>query len=404
MQYGHLSHAEKKLYNRTIVGTHRRRVELHILTLDGAVVRSLTPRITTGTITTDTAQTPMQVVTLSFLDPARSLVFEPDSSGDAPMHRKFMVAVNDMRFIPTLGWIDCHVFTGPIWDFERVGALVSLTAHSIDRLALGSIRRGKMWRRKTRKTTIIRELLQQAGATRLRIPDLRYTTPVHTHVGVVKPTKKGEKPHKVRRHTGFEVSSKNTYWDKASGLADSMNRLLFPTPDGAFELRSHPERSIYHFNRALLGDVDLRRPGDDGPNTFLVVGAKPKGSKRRVSSGLVGFPAAHPLSADSLAWNGSRYEVLEKTHNPHAKTKVECRKIAIRKRDRAARMVAEVSFDALPIPWLRPWDLVTAQAGWGVPSVHINQLTYPLTPDTSPMTVGAKRMSRPQRVSSSGVS
>jgi hypothetical protein len=260
-----------------------------------------------------------------------------------------------------------------------------------------------MWRRKTKKTDIITGLLTQAGATRLRIPDLRFTTPVHVHVGVVHPKKKGEKPHKVRRRTGFEVNRLDTYWDKASGLADSMNRLLFPTADGTYEMRSYPERPIFHFDEALLGEPDLERPTDDGPNTFEVVGAKPKGSKRRVSSGLVGFPNGHPLSAASLAWHGKPYQILDKTQNPHAKTKAECRAIARRKRDRAARMLVEISFDALPIPWLRPWDLVTAESSQGRLRVSVRQLSYPLSMDDSPMTVGAVKRTTAMRYQSQGV-
>lgn len=403
MQYDTLSHAEKQLYNQTIVGTHRRRVELHILTLDGRVVGSLSPKITTGQITLDVTATPMQVATLTFVDRSRSLVFEPDAAGQAPLHRKYQLRINDSRMIPGLGWVDCHVFTGPLWDFERRGSEVDLIAHSVDRLAMGTVRKAKVWLRKTKKTDVIRGLLTEAGATRLRIPDLRDTTAVHVHVGHTHPKKKGEKPHKTRRKSGFEVDHTDTYWDKATGLAESLNRLLFPTSSGTFELRPHPQRPVYHFNRALLGDVDMTRPGDDGPNTFIVTGAKPKGSKHRVTSGPVGFPAGHPLSATSLAWHGKPYVIEERIQNPHFKTKKACRAVAVRKRDRAARVVAEVSFDALPIPWLRPWDLVTAAANWGVPAVHIQQLTYPLTPDSSPMTVGAVRRAVPRRIHSRGV-
>lgn len=400
MKYANLTKAQKQTYNRTIRGPHLRLVELRILTLDFKIVRTLTPLLTTGQVTWDVEQTPMMVATVSFVDRTRSLVFEPDSAGDAPIHRKFMLQVADSRYIPGIGWVDCDVFTGPIWDFDRTGANVSLTAHSVDRLASGSIRRAKMWRRKTKKTDIITGLLREAGATRLRIPDLRYTTPVHVHVRQTSPARHDRKPHTVRRTTGFHTTTQNTYWDKASGLADSMNRLLYPTADGTFELRAHPERPVYHFDRELLADPDLSRPGEEGPNTFLVVGAKPKGSKRRVSSGLVGFPNSHPLSAASLAWNGKPYLVLDKISNPHAKTKAECRKIAVRHRDRAARMLVQVSFDALPIPWLRPWDLVTAETGQGRLGVHIRQLTYPLTMDLSPMTVGAKKMVNPNRQAS----
>jgi hypothetical protein len=394
VRYANLTKAQKRLYNAAITGTHRRRIELHILTLDGALVRSLSPKMLDGAVTTDITQTPMQVLSVRFLDRTRSLVFEPDSAGDAPVHRKYQVRVDDQRYVPTLGWVGCLVFTGPIWDFDRQGGEVSLTAHSVDRLASGTVRKARMWTRKTKKTDVMRGLLSAAGATRLRIPDLRFTTPVHVHVGVVR--RHGER-RKVRRVTGFSTNRQDTYWEKASGLADSMNRLLFPTADGTFELRSHPERPVFHFDAALVGEPQLHRPGEEGPNTFQVVGAKPKGSKRQVSSGLVGFPASHPLSAESLAWHDEPYQVLDLIRNPHCKTKAECRALAVRKRDRAARMLVEVSFDALPIPWLRPWDLVTAESGQGRLRVWVRQLTYPLSPDATPMTVGSVKRPVPRR-------
>ena len=397
MEYQHLSKSQKDLYNDTIVNTHRRVVELRVTTLDGVHRATLTPHVMSGQITLDAAATPMWVLTMTFVDRGRTVVFEPDSPGEGPIHRQFMVQVNDSRYVPTLGWVDCYVFTGPIWDFERKGPEVTITAHSIDRLASGTIRRSQQWQRKVKKTTIIRELLTAAGCTDMRVPDLAATTPVHVHVGVVHPHPKHhpKQVRHVRHKIGYELTREDTYWAKASALAHSMNRLLFPTGDGMVVLRPHPERAVYRFDHALLADVDLKRPGEEGPNTWLVIGAKPKGAKKRVSSGLVGFPNSHPLSAASLAWHGKPDQILETTQNPHAKTKAECKAIAIRKRDRAARTLAEISFDALPIPWLRPWDLVTAQATWGVPSVYIRQLTYPLSPDTSPMTVGAIKRATP---------
>lgn len=401
MHYDDLTKAQKQVYNDALTtpgSVHRREIEMHVLDLDGNFIQTLdTEVLDTGSyLTLDVTQTPMVAATLAFVERTRSMVFEPQTAGAAPIHRQFMIRVNDSREIPGLGWVDCYVFTGPIWDFDRVGPLVNLTCHSMDRLALGTIRRAKMWRRKTRKTTIMRELLQEAGAVKMIIPDLPATTPVHVHVGVVQPKKKGGKSHKVRRRVGFEIKTQDTYWDKASGLADSENRLLYPSASGVFIMRSHPERASFHFKEALLADVDLMRPGDDGPNTWLVTGGKPKGSKHRVSSGLVGFPKSFSLSAWSLQWNGVPNQILDTTQNPHCKTKAKCRAIAIRKRNQAMRMITNVSFDAVPIPWLvQPWALVTAEANWGVPAVYIEQLTYPLSNDTSPMTVGSVKQAVP---------
>lgn len=407
MEYDNLTKAEKVIYNRTITTTsHRRRVELTVTTLDDVFVRMLTPRITEGSVTIDVKSKPSRVATLKFLDPSRTLVFEPKASGDSPMHRSYKCRIVDSRQIPDLDnqWIDQVLINGPIWDFDRVGALVSLTIHGTERLAMGTIRKAHVYLRKTRMTKIITRLLRAAGSRDMRIPDLPKTTSVHVHVGV---HHVDVNHHEVTRHTrhvrGFTLHRADTYWDRALVLAEALNRHLFPDADGVFELRTHPERSICHIRAALLADVELDRPGDDGPNTWVILGAKPKGSKRRVSSGLIGFPHKHPLSASELAWHDEPYQVLEQTSNPHIKTIKGARAVGRRKRDRGARLLVDVTIESLPIPWLagRELDMVTAQDGWGVVRVVIQQLTYPIGRDDTPMTIGSVRR-RPPRYRHAG--
>lgn len=405
MDYFALTHAEKRVYNQTITSrrrAHWRRIEVHLLTLDGQFVRALTPKFYNGQVTIDTDQTPSRTLQLQLIDQSRALVFDPSSAGEMPLHRKYQLRVIDARLIPGLDnrWIDVTVFTGPIRSFNRQGPLVSLTADGTERLAMGTVRKAHAWLRKTRITTVITGLLTLAGARAIEIPDLPETTAVHVHVGTKKVKKHGhEVTHKKRRVRGFNVHRSDTYWDKCVTLSQGVNRHLYADSYGVFKLRPHAERPVFHFNGdILMGDVELNRPPNEGPNTWVVTGAKPKGSKKQVSSGLVGFPNAFPLSAYGLAWHGEPAQILDETSNPHLTTIKACRRVALRKRDRAMAVTAEATFDAVPIPWLavNEREMVTAQASWGVPSVIINQLTYPLTMDESPMTVGAAKRAEPR--------
>lgn len=419
VDYYQLSHHDRRVYRSTVMGSrraHRRRIEVHLLTLDGGFVASMTPKLYNGSVTVDVESSPSRTLQLQIIDQARSLVFEPTSGGEMPSHRKYQLKIVDARLIARLDneWVDVTVFTGPIRDFARQGAVVSLTADGAERLAMGTVRKARAWLRRTKMTDVIIGLLQAAGAQAIVIPDLPKTTSVHVHVGTTHHERKGKdgKMHHATQHfrhvKGFVVHKSNTYWEKASVLGSALNRHLYADSYGVFRLRPHPERPVFHFTEdMLLGDVELSRPASDAPNTWVVQGGKPKGHKRKVSSGLVGLPHAHPLSAYSLAWHGEPAQVLEQTSNPHLKTKKACRAVAIRKRDRAAKVLAEASFDAVPFPPLavHELDMVSAQAGWGIANVVIGQLTYPITMDESPMTVGAVKRAHPRRrVSSHGTS
>lgn len=412
MKYANLTPDERDVYDRAVLRSHRRRIEVRIFTLDDEFVQSLTPRFLSGEVTIDTESSPSRVATFDIIEPTRSLVFEPDEPGEASMHRKFKIQLVDSRQIMELDgeWVEEVVQYGPIWDFGRDGPVVHLEVDGTDRLTMGTVRKGHAWLRRTKMTDIIVKLLRAAGSRDNRIPDLAQRTKVHVHVGVTRKDGgddddgdgkgKGKGKRKVRKVRGFTTHRTDTYLGKATHLATALDRHLYPDAGGTFRLDKPRQRPTHHLTRwALLGDPQVARSTREGPNAWVVLGGKPKGSKRRVTSGLVQLPPGHPLDEDKLAWHDEPFRVLAEDTNPHIRSKKRARAIAVRRRDRAMRVLVDVSIDCLPIPHLirRERDMVSADAPWGIAHLTMRQVTYPLGPDAAAMTIGAVRRSVPRR-------
>lgn len=399
--YHELNHAEKRTYNRAIMRTHERKIHLHLETLDGDPVATLTPRVLEGSVGVDvTSDVSHRILTMTILDPFRVLNFEPSNPRGSNLHRKFRVRVTDSRRIIGLGeWVDCDVHTGPLYDFDRTGPEVHFTAHGVDRLCRGTIRKPRAWRPKTKKTKIMRELLGEAGMVVMRIPDRPAVTSRRITVGFA--FRHHQKHIKGKHGTkGHDVTVTNRiprtdhYVEKAEQLADSMNSHLYFDGYGIPTLRPFPERPVLRFTHGLLADPKLGRPGSDGPNTWLILGSKPKGSHKRVKA-KVALPPGNDLSPQSLAVNQKPYVVQERIENPHLKRTRECKAVGVRHRDRAARVVAELEVDLMPVPWLNEWDMILVQTNLGDVTVLMKQWTYPLGEDQTPMHVGSTVKPRP---------
>lgn len=403
MKYDNLTHADKLVADAAVLRSHRRRREVRIYTLDDEFVQSVTGRFLGGEVTGDDSQSPSRVATVDLVNPSTSLVFEPDDAGGESFHRKYKVEIVELVQVMELDgeWVEQTVIYGPVWDYSRQGGLVHLEVDGSDRLLMGSVRKGHAWLRKTRMTDVIVGLVRAAGGRDYRIPDLKKTTPVHVHIGVVRHKGKDGELHK-RKHRkvrGFTTHHTDTYLSKIEHLAKALDRHFYPDAEGTFRLRTTPKRPRWRFTgRSLLAEPTLDRPTREGPNTWIVLGAKPKGSRRRVSSGKVGFGPHHPAGAVELAWHGEPYQVIDERTNQHVKTKAGARKIARRLRDDHRSLLVDVTIDAVPIPWVVAHERfrVSAGARWGLPVTTVHQWTYPLGEDASPMTLGAVRRAVPR--------
>ncbi len=393
MQYDNLTRAQKRVYHEAVSTSHHCRIELVILTLNDRPVRSLTNRFIDGQVDTDTERTPAAVLQCEILDDDFVLDWE---SGK---HRQFKAQVVDARFVPELDeWVEQVVFTGPLWDFTRSGAQVSLVAQGTERLAMGSVRRVFERPRKAKATIVIRDLLQAAGAVRrlLVIPNLDATLPERVTIGIPrdgkdKDKKKDDKPR--RKH--YRATNENTYYGEASRIAAALDRLLYADSHGRFVLRSHPARATVKLTDSqLLAPVTVTRSVEgDTVNTWEIRGANPKGPKKQVAV-TVAFPKRNELSAQSLAWHSKPHELVETVENEHLKTDKQARVFGRRLRDRALGSLVSYEVESMPVfPWLQPHMMISVPTEGGRALVRATRWTHPLGRGGS-ATLGANRRKR----------
>lgn len=352
---------EYAAYVDALARTHRRRIVLEVTDLNGRPLVELEPLILGGTIHGDSNGDITRICEVEFLDPSRSLIFEADTPAGVPIHRSRMLRVHDMRFVPALGrWVDCVAFTGPIHEYSREGAVVAVVAHGKEVQAQGARWSPRQWREKTRKWKIIHALLWDTGERFLRIPKLKATTPKR-----------------------FSVMRLDKPWFKAKRLAKSMGRQLFYDGRGVATLRRVPERPVFHFGPGMIeAPIRLSRPKDGVKNVFLVVGGRPRGSKRRVSAKAF-LGADDRNSVRSLEREGEGLYLVERVKNGQFKTFKDARAEALRLRDEAWRASFEVTVEAvLPVPHLDERDLVRVSDGRASFTMRLITWDLPLTGDS----------------------
>lgn len=393
MQYANLSSTERVLYAEAVAQTHSRRVELRILDRDGKEEFSLSSGLLSGQVDVDLSRSPAMVLTCD--------VFDGDDQMDWRYgeHLQHQARIVDSRFVPTIGdgeWVDVVVFTGPLHgDFSRVDRVVSLTAQSAERLAMGSVRQAYEAPRKTKATKVIRDMLKAAGTPnrRLIVPDLKPVLPERVTVGVVvrKDNPKTRERNERRTVQRFRAGAEDTYWPEAERVAAAIDRVLYADGEGRFVLRSVPTRPIAKVTNRLLTSVptEKRNEGDGLVNTWRILGHNPKGPKKQIRA-TIGLPKRHPNSADSLAVGGKPYQLIRVVKNKHLRSRKAARAFGKRLRDNAAREQVAYEVQMVPVmPWLLPYQIVTVATPRGAVQVRATQWTLPLGPGADSMTLGA---------------
>lgn len=356
MQRLGLTAAELRAYHDTLRSSHERRIVVQIQTLSGRVLRSQQVEVVDGGVTVDADAEVSRVLSMVFVDPSRSIRFETNDPAGVPLHRSRRIEVHYSVRVPALDrWVTAVPFSGPIWDFRRQGAEVTVVAHGMDRQGLGQQWSPRTFGKKSRKTRAIRTLLEDIGFEQMSIPDLKRTFPHRMTVG-----RMDEPLPKIRR------------------VAKSLDRHLFIDGRGIPRMRAIPNRPVFTFDdRSLLAEPSIRRTTEQLKNVAEVLGGKPRGSKRRVRA-VAELRPNHPLSPESLAFNGKRLRLVERVENPHLKTTADCRKRARRIRDERAKLPVEHGFECVPIPHLDELDLVRVVTDDGPVLIRMKQWSLPL--------------------------
>lgn len=368
------SHADLLTYRDGLTVTHLRRVSAKVMHLDHSLVTRDYHGILDGQVTMDTSTDVTTTANLSLLDPSMSIGWEPDSPRGYP-HLRRMIQIIDSRYIDALSaWIDCPVFTGPVMDFDRDGATVSISADSKARLAMGNFAQNHTWAAKRKVVDVITDMLVNwAGEApaRIHLPSIKATI-----------------PEKLTVHHSDRI------WDHVVRLVHSVGMVCFYDGAGHFRMRSPSNSPALTIDSSILcSPIRVDRQAPDIKNRWIVRGPRPRAHKKRVVVDLR-LPTKHPWSAQNLGRNGVPRWLIDEIQPGHVKNTAAAEKIAKQARDDVLRGSQQVSADMLPLPDVEPYDLVRLTDPLiGTYLARANQYTFPLGTG-GPATFGAvKRVS-----------
>lgn len=390
--YDSLTAAERTMYAETVEGSHNRRVTLEVTNRNGWKVTSLPGAFLGGSIQVDDSQTPAISLDGTVLDLDGALLWEQGE------HRRHNVRVIDARFVPGLDggngeWVETVEFEGPIRRPARTGPVVTLTGQSIERQAMGDVRKPYNAPAKSRATRVLRSLLQAAGASssELAIPNLKRTLPSRTLVGIKPKSAKRDKNDKGKDDRKIKVFKvDDTYWAEASKIASALGRDLIPVPGRGIALVNRGGKPVKALQHRHLVAVPEERPGgdEDMPNRWVVIGKKPKGKRKRPKAS-ASLPGWHAASAQSQAWHNKPYVITETVENNQIRTKKAARREAKQLRKKGMSQSTGYSVSCLPcIPGLRIGQRVSFPTASGRGTLLVRQWTLPLGPGADPMTLG----------------
>lgn len=381
-----LSTTERRAYEAALRGSHTRRIDVDILTLNGGVLSSVSNQLLDGQVNVDADAEITRSCTLTFLDPAHALNFDTDSPDDGAIYSDRMIRVRYGIYVEELGrYVFATVFTGPVTGLSRDGVTVTVEAQGKEALAMGAVWTPITLRKGMLVTGALRVLMSsRAGETRFSIPDFRNSA--------------GKQPTlpKARSLDRFAI-----VWPAAKALARSINKQLFYDGAGVLVMRNHSTAVKYTFKPGrdgnILTDVAIDYQIADVKNTVNVKGQPPKGKTGAVSATAVA-PKTHPLSPERMGRTGAPRHLVEVIEDTSIRSHTAAMDLAKRKLAQFLREAVEVSFDALPVPHLDPDDMVSVQTPEFTLKFRLRKFAIPLAPNGAPaMPVGYLKRLTPSK-------
>lgn len=374
-----LSAADERTARAGLARSHLTRSRVTVYDRDENALLVISDRLNTGSVQVDTSQPIDRALTLELIDADRKFMFVPGGPGEASLFADNFLGVSRGSYVADLGrWVDWQVFHGPITSVSHDGSSINIEAVGKESLALApavawepfSIPKG------TLITDAIHRLLAAQGEGHFDFPALT-----------------------ARLQHPVSVARSSEPWKIASRLAGSIDRQLFYDGKGAARLRAWPDHPAFKFRTGAVADPlrnVLTRPQktfdiDKVRNVVEALGPKPTGTAKRLRY-VATPPRGNPLSPWSLSRNSQPRFLVEHIDMPHAKRERQLRNRAERELDQLMRADLGVTFDALPMPFLEPGDMVGLNDFGELSEFVMRQFTIPLISDV--MSVGyTKRIS-----------
>jgi hypothetical protein len=315
---------------------------------------------------------------LTILDPKGVIMFDANTPTNDQLFMDRFIRVVYSVYVSSLDdWVRVPIFTGPITKLEQDGQIVSVEAVGKESIYLAPsfMWHSQTWKRGVKITKVMQDILAFRGEQKIVMPDLAA---------------------KLRK--SLTVHGQSEGWRVLQMLAKSINRQIFYDGSGHCRLRMRQSTPTYEFSYASEVLSRPKTPYDFTTlrNIIQVRGPAPDDKKTKRIVFTARLPDADGASGVSLARNGKPRPLVTIIDADHIKKMSDARDMAGDAMRMSQAIGGDVSFDALPIPFLEELDPVRV-FGPNVSSKFIlRNMTIPLL-STESMAVGYNRKVRVRR-------
>lgn len=384
-----LSPTAQDAYEAALLESHRIRITVTIRDRNERRVANLqAPKVLTGAVHVDTDADVSRSLSLSLLDPQHKLQFDGDNPANGAVYADNFVSIEYGVWVSDISrWVDVPVFFGPLTAFSRTGPEVTLEAQGKETLGLDPhlAVNGYTIPKGTTVAKAIRGVMGRLGEQSFALGMI--SGRLHKHRTVTR----GESPWMVCVGGSQDANGhpKPSLMSKAGG-----HFLLFYDGRGKLTAKRRSASSKWTFNgRQLTSRPSFSYDIMEVRNHVVVTGGTPEHSKRHYR-GSATLPAAHPLSATSLARRGKKRYLVTFFTSDSLKSDAACRAKAQEILSAHTHQGVEASFECLPIPHLEELDSVTLKIDGYSVTFPVRSFSIPLTSDSA-MTVGFTRQVKP---------
>lgn len=375
-----LKRSEYKEYLALLKSNHCLHVRVQMLNLSHGYIGDISNRLMDGQVNIDADAEITRSLEVDFFDPNGSLRIAPEDPDEGAVYMDRMVRVIYCIAPPDKSkWFEVPVFCGPITKVNRDDVIVKIEAQGKETLAQNDVWKTHTYKKGLTKSTVIRRILvQMAGERKLTIADSSSRLPRNLSVG-----------------------ANTSPWKSARRLASGLSMQLFYDGRGVARLRKRPTRRLFTFDESnILTKPQISYDASNAKNAILVIGAKPKGSKKRIRVRRVA-PRAHPLSPWSIGRKNADGDFVPRylplvIEDSGIRSKKHAKSVAAKRLRSELIEAVEATFDCLPAPHLEPLDVFHIQTSEFASDARLRKMTIPLTAD-GVGSIGVLKRTTPRR-------
>jgi hypothetical protein len=350
-----------------------RRIRVDLLNKNEKIVGELTLNdrvfVLDGSVQIDATAAITRQLSMLLLDPHRILFFDPDVESTKALFMDRFIRVHHELWVPALSrWVTAPIFTGLITKLDQDGMYITVEALGKEVLLLTPALhwRTRTFKKNTKITAIVRQLLQDRGEQRIDLPDIQ---------------KRIKKP--------LTVTPRAETWKVINRLAKSANMHCFYDGQGTFRMRRRPTNAVYQFKRKVDVLSSPSQPYDFTGirNVIQVRGPKPEQKKQKQIVETVRLRNTHPMSPASLSRNGKGRFLVQIIEDDHIRKRKRAREIGRRALRNSTDFLVDTNFDAMVVPFLDEYDIATVTSLFGTLRFSMQKWTIPFAVGSS-MSVG----------------